>query len=78
MHILMNFQLAFQHKKFRKKAILEFKNGQMVLLQKLYNGRVYRYKKVGEGSKILEGDLVGVHHTWYLLAQSFVTLLKLI
>ncbi len=26
----------------------------------------------------LEGDLVGVPHTWYLSAQSFITLLKLI
>ncbi len=25
----------------------------------------------------LEGDLVGVPHTWYLSAQSFITLLKL-
>ncbi len=26
----------------------------------------------------LEGDLVGVPHTWYLSAQAFITLLKLI
>ncbi len=26
----------------------------------------------------LEGDLVGVPHTWYLSAQSFITLLKLV
>ncbi len=26
----------------------------------------------------LEGDLLGVPHTWYLLAQSFITLLKLV
>ncbi len=26
----------------------------------------------------LEGDLAGVPHTWYLSAQSFITLLKLI
>ncbi len=26
----------------------------------------------------LEGDLVGVPYTWYLSAQSFITLLKLI
>ncbi len=26
----------------------------------------------------LEGDLVGVPHTWYLLAQSFITLLKIV
>ncbi len=26
----------------------------------------------------LEGDLVGVPHTWYLSAQSFITLLTLI
>ncbi len=26
----------------------------------------------------LEGDLVGVAHTWYLSAQSFITLLKLV
>ncbi len=26
----------------------------------------------------LEGDLVGVPHTWFLPAQSFITLLKLI
>ncbi len=26
----------------------------------------------------LEGDLLGVRHTWYLSAQSFITLLKLV
>ncbi len=26
----------------------------------------------------LEGDLVGVPHTWYLSAQSFIRLLKLV
>ncbi len=26
----------------------------------------------------LEGDLVGVPHTWYISAQSFITLLKLV
>ncbi len=26
----------------------------------------------------LEDDLVGVPHTWYLSAQSFITLLKLV
>ncbi len=26
----------------------------------------------------LEGDLVGVSHAWYLSAQSFITLLKLV
>ncbi len=26
----------------------------------------------------LEGDLVGVPHTWYLSAQSFITLSKLV
>ncbi len=26
----------------------------------------------------LKGDLVGVHHTWYLSAQSFIRLLKLV
>ncbi len=26
----------------------------------------------------LEGDLAGVPHTWYLSAQSFITLLKLV
>ncbi len=26
----------------------------------------------------LEGDLVGVPHTWYLSAQSFITLLKFV
>ncbi len=26
----------------------------------------------------LEGDLVGVPHTWYLSAQSFIILLKLV
>ncbi len=26
----------------------------------------------------LEGDLVGVPHTWYLSAQSFITLIKFV
>ncbi len=26
----------------------------------------------------LEGDLVGVPHTWYLSTQSFITLIKLV
>ncbi len=26
----------------------------------------------------LEGDLVGAPHTWYLSAQSFITLIKLV